>query len=289
MEQHDQTGAPPRQNRITQEEFEAMRQRYAQELLAIRRSVDAMLGREMSMSPDGTVSDFSAPSSSQQPGQTPQEQREPFAQPQSTEDHSEVQENRTVPQAELSNVSVLDSDVSVPPTPENPLGDYQKQLTPVSSDTDDYDAQGDEMQPDEIEELASPDGETPPLNDTATIQVMVFAAQQAVPIDRAAVLISRQNSEGGEELIQVMLTDESGKTPILTVAAPDRNLTQQPGNILPFVSYQITVFAEGYLPKRNDNVAVFGGMLSVLPVELVPQMQAMVPPPSSLGAGGALA
>ena len=105
MEQHDQTGAPPRQNRITQEEFEAMRQRYAQELLAIRRSVDAMLGREMSMPPDGTVSDFSAPSSSQQPGQTPQEQREPFAQPQSTEDHSEVQENRTVPQAELSNVT----------------------------------------------------------------------------------------------------------------------------------------------------------------------------------------
>lgn len=290
MEQHDQTGAPPRQNRITQEEFEAMRQRYAQELLAIRRSVDAMLGREMSMPPRRYCQRFFHPIS-QPANPTRHRKRKGHS-------FSKHREERTMPRLRKIGLfhrqifqifPFLDSDVSVPPTPENPLGDYQKQLTPVSSDTDDYDAQGDEMQPDEIEELASPDGQIPPLNDTATIQVMVFAAQQAVPIDRAAVLISRQNSEGGEELIQVVLTDESGKTPLLTVAAPDRNLTQQPGNILPFVSYQITVFAEGYLPKRNDNVAVFGGMLSVLPVELVPQMQAMVPPPSSLGAGGALA
>ena len=51
-------------NTISQQDFEAMRQRYADELLAIRRSVDEMLGRTM---PEPPVRQTIAPVSQASP------------------------------------------------------------------------------------------------------------------------------------------------------------------------------------------------------------------------------
>ena len=228
MEEKNRAALP-----VTQEEFEAMRQRYARELMTKRRSVDAILD----------------------------------------------QNGLRLPQEEETEPIRYDCQGDPVPQPE-----------PVDStepDSDEYDAENGELPPDEIEELTPPDAEMPQLTDTGTIQVTVSAAQDAVPIEGAAVLISREE-DGIRTLIQAMITDSSGKTPILTVPAPSRTLTEEPGNTIPFAVYRAAVTAPGFLPLVNDNVTVFGGSAALFTAALQPKPQPEVPPPGSEIADGSL-
>ena len=211
---------------VTQEEFEAMRQRYARELMSIRRSVDAMLDQNGLLLP---------------------------------------QEEETKPARY----------------------DCQGELVEQPDDTENNDAENGELPPDEIEELTPPNAQLPPLTDTGTIQVTVSAAQDAVPIEGAAVLISR-GEDGERTLIQAMITDASGKTPILTVPAPSRTLTEEPGDRIPFALYRAAVTAPGFLPLVNDNITVFGGSSALFTAALQPKPQPQVPPPNSNTADGSL-
>lgn len=261
---------------FSQEEFEAMRQRYARELLAIRRSVDAMLGHQELSS-----------AAIQQSMPTTEPEQYPMPETMLTQlptDDKELSGDMLIPQP-----GSHPNPVDCQGNPVSEDNDYEKDLTyHQSDDTGDYDPEDEELPPDDIEELAPPNGTMPPLTDTATIQVMVTAAQQAVPIEGATVLVSRVGEDGLRHLIQAMITDSSGKTPILTVSAPSRELTQQPGNVYPFVSYQAVVTAPGYLSQSNNNVTVFGGMSSLLSMALLPLIQPLVPPPNSGGSDGSL-
>ena len=226
-----------------------MRRRYAEELLAIRRSVDEMLGRTTSIPP--------AP----------------------------VQEAAVPAEA-----PIFDSPTpSPPPAEELPLEEPSPAPSPViepaPKDANEEIQVPDTDIPPEDEETLAPEGAIPaPLTDEATLQVQVTAAHQAIPIPEALVLISRQDpGEPLETLIRVMGTDVSGLTPDITVPAPDRELTQAPGEYLPYVTYRVVVVAEGYRPQFHGNVAVFGGMSTLLPVALVPILEDSVPPPSRAG------
>lgn len=214
---------------VSQEEFEEMRQRYARELMAIRRSVDAMLDQ------NGLL--------------LPQKQQE-----------------KEAPRYDCRGEPVTDEE---------------------NDNTDEYDGDGGTLPPDEIEELTPPDASAPLLTDVGTIQVSVSTAQEAVPIEGAAVLISREEN-GSKRLIQAMITDSSGKTPILTVPAPSRTLTETPSDTIPFAVYRAVVTAPGFLPLINDNVTVFGGSSSILSAALQPKPQPQIPPPNSNTADGSL-
>lgn len=254
-------------NTISQQDFEAMRQRYADELLAIRRSVDKMLGRTVQ---EPAVRQTIAPVS---------------------------QEEAPVPQAQAAPVSQVSpeppepQEFSAPPEPDpvEQAGELSPQAGsavpspvpgPIRGDTDEN------VQSPEEEETLAPSGAKPaPLTDEATLQVLVTAAQQAIPVTDALVLLSRQDpGQPLETLIRVMGTDESGQTPVVTLPAPDRELAQAPGEYLPYTTYRVVVTAEGYRPQFHGNVAVFGGMSTLLPVALIPLMEPQVPPPSSVGA-----
>lgn len=284
---------------VSQEEFEAMRQRYARELLAIRRSVDAMLDRDLMAAEEPERRRMEEePVQREQPADTAQQrpsvdcQGNPVTSRETGESPETEASQKTVPSREEAYLPES-APSQTPGLPGNgvpyPDGVYEKDMTYHKLDgSGEYDADNGELPPEGIEELSPPGGTLPPLTDTATIQVMVSAAQQAVPIEGAAVLVSQKSKDGDWELLQAMRTDFSGKTPILTVPAPSRELTQEPGTVLPFTSYQVAVTAEGYFPQTNSNVTVFGGMSSLLSVALVPLLQPLVPPPNSGGADGSL-
>lgn len=256
---------------LSQQDFEALRQRYADELLAIRRSVDAMLGRTAQ----------AAPQSSQ-----------PLP---SQEDDSPV-----VPAEAVYQDTSLPPDPPAPPDPpqtEEPPEPAPEDIQPEPSPAQEIqpsappEREDDEVQnldqdvPPEEEETLTPEGAKPaPLTDEATLQILVTAAQQAIPIPNVLVLLSRQDpGQPLETLIRVMTTDESGQTPVITLPAPDRALTQEPGEYRPYAVYRVVVVAEGYQPQFHGNVALFGGMSTLLPVEMIPLLEAPVPPPSRVG------
>lgn len=246
---------PP--NAISQQDFEAMRQRYAEELLAIRRSVDAMLGRT---SPQPSPAEFEEPAvpAAVFPAEPPPISEQP---PEERTEEPSVQQEDAVPPPDAG-----------PTFPETPMEDEEIQNL------------NEDVLPEDEEALAPHGAKPAPLTDEATLQVLVTAAQQAIPIPNVLVLLSRQDpGQPLETLIRVMSTDESGQTPVVVLPAPDRALTQEPGEYLPYTVYRVVVAAEGYQPQFHGNVALFGGMSTLLPVELIPLLEAPVPPPSRVG------
>lgn len=248
--QNDLSRSSP--NVISQQDFDAMRQRYADELLAIRRSVDAMLGRTSPSTSPAAFEEPAVPASAAIPMEAPPISIQP---PEPMEQIIE--------------------EPSVQPEPVN---------APAPTENEEIQNLNEDVAPEDEEALAPNNAKPAPLTDEATLQILVTAAQQAIPIPNVLVLLSRQDpGQPLETLIRVMTTDESGQTPVITLPAPDRALTQEPGEYLPYTVYRVVVAAEGYQPQFHGNVALFGGMSTLLPVELIPLLEAPVPPPSRAG------
>ncbi len=108
----------------------------------------------------------------------------------------------------------------------------------------------------------------PPENDLATLQVRVYKARGAVPIQNAVVTITGKNPEN--DLQYVALTDANGFSPPVVLPAVDRKLTLQPSENIPVTTYDVLVVAPGYFRVRNRNVPVYGGTSAIQPVELIP-------------------
>ena len=108
----------------------------------------------------------------------------------------------------------------------------------------------------------------PPEDDLATLQVRVYTARGAVPIQNAVVTITGKNPDN--DLQYVALTDENGFSPPVVLPAVDRKLTLQPSENIPVTTYDVLVVAPGYFRVRNRNVPVYGGTSAVQPVELIP-------------------
>ncbi len=99
--------------------------------------------------------------------------------------------------------------------------------------------------------------------------VNVSTARGAIPLANASVSISDTEAEGNP-IVTVVMTDSSGKTPKISLSAPDRNISMQPGSKKPYASYLIEVVKEGYYPVTNNGVPIFSGITSIQPVEMLP-------------------
>lgn len=106
---------------------------------------------------------------------------------------------------------------------------------------------------------------------TGGLQVRVSSGTGAFPIENAVVLISPMDKTGVENgVIKSLRTDESGLTETVSLPAKPRELSENPGNIDPYNSYNVEIRKEGYYPVVAMNVPVFEGVNATLPVTLVP-------------------
>lgn len=104
-------------------------------------------------------------------------------------------------------------------------------------------------------------------SDFGFLQVSVTAGEKAFPLENAVVVIT-QKALLGQSAVNVSLTDKSGKTPVITLPAPD-NSDKSNANTA-FSTYTAEVFLEGFYAVRNENVPIFSKITSLLPVNMVP-------------------
>ncbi len=105
---------------------------------------------------------------------------------------------------------------------------------------------------------------------SGTLIARVYIADEAVPIEGAVVRISGAD-ESNAEVRHSLLTDSDGVTPTLALPTPPKSSSLAPGGATAAYSiYDVTVAAEGFYTKRIRNVAVFSGVLAVLPVNMIP-------------------
>ena len=116
-----------------------------------------------------------------------------------------------------------------------------------------------------------------PYSEAGYLKARVFTALGAIPIEGASVKIS--SAEGvTPSVAHDLITDRSGETLTVSLPAPPRNLSNAPGNAIPYALYRIEAYAEGYAPYLALNVPVFSEILSVQPISLIPLAERDVGP-----------
>lgn len=118
------------------------------------------------------------------------------------------------------------------------------------------------------EDISDTENEAPD-TDTGFLQIRVFTARQAVPIQNAYVTISKKTSQG-EALCWLALTNEDGVTDTFPLPTVSRDISQHPGQEPPFKEYNIQVDASGYYSVQNIGVPIYGGITGIQPVEMIP-------------------
>ncbi len=116
--------------------------------------------------------------------------------------------------------------------------------------------------------ISGQNGTTPPLTDTADLIVEVFAANRAIPIENAQIRIKNPDDDS---ILAVLETNEDGRTSVINLSAPDRNLSLQPQFPNPFVNYFADIRADGYVPQSDIRIQLFGGQKSLLPANMIPR------------------
>ena len=103
--------------------------------------------------------------------------------------------------------------------------------------------------------------------DRGSLTVSVTVANRAIPIEGAKVTVSR-DTDSGEEIIRVMMTDPSGNTERISLPAPPARNSLSPGNSNIYGKYNVRVEKDGYYKTENIGVPVFAGRTSIQPVAL---------------------
>jgi hypothetical protein len=67
-----------------------------------------------------------------------------------------------------------------------------------------------------------------------------------------------------------LLSDRDGLTPKVALPAPPRAISAHPSESVPFSSWNIDVFKEGYVPVSFTGVPIYSSVVSVQPAVLVP-------------------
>lgn len=116
----------------------------------------------------------------------------------------------------------------------------------------------------------TPAPSTPELTDFGQLQVQVFKAGEAIPIENATVTIFQEEPDGSLTPVTVTRTNRSGFTPAITVPTVSATLSLEPGHEHPYSTYVVQVNVPGYFTIEDIHVPVYGGITSVQPAEMLP-------------------
>ena len=106
--------------------------------------------------------------------------------------------------------------------------------------------------------------------DLGTLTVITTAANSSLPIEGSLVRISGAEEENSF-VDYSLVTDVDGSIGKITLPAPALKYSQSPGSLeLPYALYRIEVRNQGFFTKIVENVPVFSGINTFLPVNMIP-------------------
>ncbi len=101
------------------------------------------------------------------------------------------------------------------------------------------------------------------------IYVVAASADSAYPVPGARVTIYTKIGDQ-IQLDYLLITDESGATPVVTLPAPPALLSQDPENKNPYAVCDIKIYASGYFREEARNVPIFAGVTSRQEFQMIP-------------------
>lgn len=105
---------------------------------------------------------------------------------------------------------------------------------------------------------------------TGTLRIEVYAADRAYAIPSARVTVTRTDDPQKTPVFSG-LTDISGVLNGIVLEAPSDSITQQPGILTGYASYDITVEHPRFRTQQFVGVPIFAGVESIQPVQMIPK------------------
>ena len=97
------------------------------------------------------------------------------------------------------------------------------------------------------------------------LKIYVFTGNHTFPIEGAKV-----TGFADGKLIFFFLTDKNGRTPTVSVSSPNEDLSEDPGNVKPYSTLDITVSAKGFRTAIYRGVLVFATETSIAYANMIP-------------------
>ena len=113
--------------------------------------------------------------------------------------------------------------------------------------------------------------------DTGRLQVNVSALDVGKPADNAIVRVTPTNDEN---IIEEMMTDSSGKTPVADLAAPPVEYSLSPGEPKPYSVYDLYVSLDGYKPVKIEGAQILPNTTALQDIRLEPAVTTTPQPQS---------
>ncbi len=107
-----------------------------------------------------------------------------------------------------------------------------------------------------------------PDSSTGQLSISVFTANQLVPVVGAVISVIPENTDDTTSYSSV--TDRSGRSETFTLPAPSSAVSQEPTVAAPFSEYKVTISSPDFFDQTIENVQIFGGTITQLPVNMTP-------------------
>lgn len=112
---------------------------------------------------------------------------------------------------------------------------------------------------------------------SGSLTVQVFASRAQLPVEGAAVVVTRPTQSGKQEVLALQETDRSGNTRPIRIPTPELQQSTQPRNLTsPFTRCDIRIEHPDYELLLVEGVQIFPGVESVQMAELTPLVQGEV-------------
>lgn len=103
------------------------------------------------------------------------------------------------------------------------------------------------------------------------LRIQAVAGNRSMPIENVRVAVSKEFTDGVHDFY-VVYTNRSGIADNMILPAPDRQLSQQPGDCCPYADYQVTTSKDGFQTMVYMDVPVYDGIKSIQPARMIPEM-----------------
>ena len=116
-----------------------------------------------------------------------------------------------------------------------------------------------------------------------SLQISAFTAGGALPVPNLSIRITGSDEEN-IDVDYSLTTGKDGTTDTISLPAPSVTYSLSPNpEEQPYARYTIEAYGKGFYPKRLEDVTIFGGIKSILPMEMVPDANILrnVNPPYS--------
>lgn len=105
---------------------------------------------------------------------------------------------------------------------------------------------------------------------SGSLKIQTFAAQQALPVEGAKVIVSKTFADG-QKIFYSLTTDRNGIADDILLSAPDKALSLDTSETpLPYAEYDVTVEHPNYRNITLHQVQIFDGIKSIQPIIMIP-------------------